>query len=164
MKMKMLEHFAKLAKTDIATAEKIIEDLGGIRNIGVLGIPGLARHPKLTQAKAEAIHHGIQLGRLSMLTYQGKESITSPEASYNALKEYLYGFPEERFAVLFLNRRRNLITKKLLTIGSEAYTIVDPRQIFHYAVGYRASALILGHNHPSGNPNHLNKIWISPID
>lgn len=39
-----------------------------------------------------------------------------------------------------------------LTHGSDAFTVVEPRQVFRYAVGLGASAVILAHNHPSGDP------------
>jgi DNA repair protein RadC len=41
---------------------------------------------------------------------------------------------------------------QLLTQGSDAYTIVDPRHIFHHVLMHRASGFILAHNHPSGDP------------
>jgi DNA repair protein RadC len=53
---------------------------------------------------------------------------------------------------LFLDRRRRLLAHRALTRGSDAFTVVDPRQVFRVAVGCSASAVILAHNHPSGDP------------
>ncbi len=53
---------------------------------------------------------------------------------------------------MYLDRRRRPLALRALTRGSDAYTVVDPRQVFRVAVAVGASAVILAHNHPSGDP------------
>jgi DNA repair protein RadC len=58
-------------------------------------------------------------------------------------KEYLRG--------LYLNSRHRIIHDEVITIGSIDANIVHPREIFRPAIEFGATALILGHNHPSGD-------------
>lgn len=58
----------------------------------------------------------------------------------------------ETFKVLFLNRANRVIAGLELSIGGVTGTVADPRLIFATALRINACALILCHNHPSGNP------------
>lgn len=67
----------------------------------------------------------------------------------------LDGLDHERFAVLALNRRNRAIACEVLTVGNDGYCIVDPKQIYRWALMQGrsgATAVILAHNHPSGDP------------
>ncbi len=59
----------------------------------------------------------------------------------------------ERFRVLFLNTRNMLITDEIMHIGTVNHTSVYPREVMRRAIELNASALILVHNHPSGDPS-----------
>ncbi len=59
--------------------------------------------------------------------------------------------PHEEFWVILLNRA-NVVMKKIpVSIGGVAGTVADPKIIFKHAIEHLASAIILVHNHPSGN-------------
>ena len=55
-------------------------------------------------------------------------------------------------ATVNLDRRLRPICRRQLTVGNDAHTVVDARQILKIAVEVGASALVLAHNHPSGDP------------
>ena len=57
----------------------------------------------------------------------------------------------EEFWVAFLNRANEIIGYKLVSVGALTATIVDVRHILQSALGCNCSAMILMHNHPSGN-------------
>lgn len=59
----------------------------------------------------------------------------------------------ERFAILFLNRKNELIADEIQQRGTVDHTPVYPREVVKRALHHEASALILVHNHPSGDPN-----------
>ena len=140
-------------KTRIEAAKKILQDFNGPQGLAQLNPEMLSRHPNITEKAALRIHAGIRIGRRSMVPTKENRTITTPQLAYELLWPHLQANPEECLYALYLNRRRNLISLKLLTQGSEAYTIVDPRQIFHYAIQCRSSGIILAHNHPSGDPS-----------
>ncbi len=58
----------------------------------------------------------------------------------------------EVLAALFLDRRHRVLAEKIITKGNDAHTIVDPKQIYREALHLGAAAVILAHNHPSGDP------------
>lgn len=60
--------------------------------------------------------------------------------------------PYEKLVALYLNKRHKVIGSRLLTIGSAGFTIVDPAQVYAPALELGASAVIMAHQHPSGDP------------
>jgi DNA repair protein RadC len=71
----------------------------------------------------------------------------------------LLDLSHEQFWVLLLNRANEVIRPFQISIGGVAGTIADPKLIFKSAIEHLASALILVHNHPSGNrmPSQADK-------
>lgn len=60
--------------------------------------------------------------------------------------------PYEVLSAIYLDRRRSVIGSRLLTLGNDGMTIVDPKQVMRPGVELGATAVILGHQHPSGDP------------
>ena len=60
--------------------------------------------------------------------------------------------PVERFHVLYLDRKNRIISDELLSTGTVDHVPVYPREVVKRALELNASALILVHNHPSGDP------------
>ena len=81
--------------------------------------------------------------------------ITSSEGASQYIKELWPVEIEHREAcmALYLNRANNTIGYAIIGIGGLSGTVVDPKIIFQHALLCNASALILSHNHPSGNLN-----------
>jgi DNA repair protein RadC len=83
-----------------------------------------------------------------------KPIITTSLDAYNVLKEY---FPpdtielQERFVVLYLNRRNKAFGAFLVSLGGLTSTIADVRLILSVALKIAATSIILAHNHPSGS-------------
>lgn len=91
-----------------------------------------------------------------------KEKITKKNiiSSWSALLDYLKATMEqlriEQFRVLFLNKRNSLIDDLVMGTGTIDQAPVYPREIVKKALYYEAAALILVHNHPSGNSQPSN--------
>lgn len=60
---------------------------------------------------------------------------------------------QEVFRILMLNTKKKIIAKEDVTVGGLAFTSADPREVFANAIRKGAAAVILVHNHPSGDPN-----------
>jgi DNA repair protein RadC len=77
-------------------------------------------------------------------------------ADSEALMNYLFAdmayLPAERLRVLFLNSRNRLLRDEVMGEGSVNETPIYPREIIRRAIEVGATALILAHNHPSGDP------------
>ena len=68
------------------------------------------------------------------------------------LKALLAGLPREEFWVLFLDRKNQLLAAERLGVGTVDHAPVYPREVLRRALELNASAMILAHNHPSGDP------------
>jgi DNA repair protein RadC len=60
---------------------------------------------------------------------------------------------KEQFRGLYLNSRSKLIHDEIISLGTLDCSLVHPREVFQPAIEYSAVAIILAHNHPSGDPN-----------
>lgn len=120
--------------------------------IGIDKISEFEQIPGLTGPGYARIVAAVELCKRAMRRPKHESmSITSAELAYEVFIS-LGLEPEENFAVLYLNRRHNLIGKRILTRGNMEHTIVDPRQILRPAIAMGAACIIMAHNHPSGDP------------
>ena len=84
--------------------------------------------------------------------YQRGIKLSSPDDSRDLFKMKLVGSSREVFAVAYLDTRHHLIAYEELFYGSIDGAEVHPRIIVKQALIHNAAAVILSHNHPSGNP------------
>jgi DNA repair protein RadC len=104
-----------------------------------------------------AIRH-LGMVREVMLHVLREEALSQPIiTNAEALIDYLFAdmahLPAERLRVLFLNSRNQLLCDETMAEGSINETPIYPREIMRRALEVGATALILTHNHPSGDPN-----------
>lgn len=90
--------------------------------------------------------------RAARETLQAQPIISSWSALLSYVRQQLQHEPREQFRVLFLNRKNQLIADELMGQGTVDHAPVYPREIARRALELSASALILVHNHPSGDP------------
>lgn len=104
-------------------------------------------------AKAVKISAAMELGRRRQAAdiLDRKKFGSSKEAAL-FLIPLMQDFETEKFCVLYLNHANKLINYEFISHGSLTATIVDIKVILRNALHQLASKLILGHNHPSGNP------------
>ena len=78
--------------------------------------------------------------------------VTSPEAAAEVLVPALAGADRERCVVALLDTKHRLLRTATVSIGSIDHTFMAPREVFRDALLANAAALVLAHNHPSGDP------------
>lgn len=106
------------------------------------------------QAKAISIIAALELGRRRKESaVQEKPKIVSSQDAYDLLKSVMLDLHHEEFWVIMLNRANRVIRMKRVSSGGISGTVADVKIIFKEAIDQLASALILSHNHPSGNRN-----------
>ncbi len=93
----------------------------------------------------------VKLVRDGSLTTERKK-IDAPTTAANVLHQYFEGADREHFVVLLLDTRHQIIGIHTVTVGVLDAALIHPREIFKPAILANAAALILGHNHPSGDP------------
>lgn len=78
--------------------------------------------------------------------------LDSPEAVFDFARSITRGLEIEKFWTLCLNRKNRLIKDIEVTVGTASSSLVHPREVFKEAIRLGASAIIVFHNHPSGDP------------
>jgi DNA repair protein RadC len=81
-----------------------------------------------------------------------RAAITSPEAAAEVVVAELGGWDRERCVALLLDTKHRLLEVVTVSVGSIDHTFMAPREVYRDALLANASALVLAHNHPSGDP------------
>lgn len=123
-----------------------LDMLRDITSAELMEIPGIG------PAKACTILAAIELGKRAFQRRpMEKIVIDDPAGAAAALSHDLMWQCQEKFAIVLLNVKNQLIGSKIITIGTATETLVHPREIFREVMKQGATKLIIGHNHPSGN-------------
>lgn len=112
----------------------------------------LMNNTGLPKVKATQVIACMELGR--RIFYEDKSrvpTIKTPEEVFKYLSD-MQKLTKEQFRGLYLNTRNRLIHDEVISMGSLNLSVVHPREVFRPAVEYGAAAVILAHNHPSGDP------------
>lgn len=105
-------------------------------------------------AKAVTIAAALELGgRRKDIKADSKPQIRCPEDAYEVIRQDLQNLRTEEFWVLLLSRAHRVIEKKCISSGGTGATVVETKMVLKMAIDHLASAIILVHNHPSGNLN-----------
>ncbi len=146
-------------ETAIELSQRILESAGNsLHRLGKYGIKELTTPFKgIGEAKAITIIAAMELGRRRREEeVPERPNIGSSREAYNYMKQKLADLPHEEFWALLLNRSGKLIEPVLVSRGGTSTTIVDTKIILKAALQNLASAIILCHNHPSGNNRPSN--------
>lgn len=81
-----------------------------------------------------------------------RKTIRTPDDAYQILKGYFSNLPNEHFVALLLDTKNHVTALSPVSIGSLNASIVHPRELFQRAILGNCAAVILSHNHPSGDP------------
>jgi DNA repair protein RadC len=132
-----------------------------LNDLGKLSLSQLLQFKGIGEAKAVTILAALELGRRRKgeETFEVKK-ITSSKAIFEIMQPLLGDLPHEEFWVIYLNNASKILTKKQISKGGLTQTMVDIRLIFKEALEQNATAIILVHNHPSGNINPSEEDFI----
>ncbi|MDR0823604.1 MAG: DNA repair protein RadC [Prevotella sp.] len=143
------------AETAVELAQRILHSVSNnLNTLGKLEIKDLIKNFNgIGEAKAITISAALELGRRRKSSEAVVQpQITSSESVYNIFHPVLADLKHEEVWVLLLNKANKVIKKLQVSKGGIAGTVVDVRVIMKEAIDSLASAMILCHNHPSGNP------------
>ncbi len=139
-------------KTVIDTAIELLQSFGGLRGLDAASIGELKKFKGLGPAKIAQIKASFELGKRT-LSQKAKDKIfNSAEIVYNYFFPKLNGLKKEVFITLLLDTKLKLIKEVKVSEGTLNQSLIHPREVFKEAVKDSAYALILIHNHPSGDP------------
>ncbi len=138
----------------LVTAQRLIARFGSVQAIAAASVEELAKVRGVGPAKAVQLKAACELGRRANapLLPPGAAIRTAEEAIAAARRE-LAGKRKEHFVLLLLDTRHRIFKTAAVSIGSLDASIVHPRETFLEAIQAQAAAIILAHNHPSGDPS-----------
>jgi len=125
----------------------------GLHGLAARSLGDLERVPGLGRAKASRVLAALELGaRLASDGGGATPTLQSPGEAARYLLPRYSSRPVEIFGLLALDARPRLRREAVVSVGCLTASLVHPREVFQEAVVSRAAALVLFHNHPSGDP------------
>jgi len=140
---------ARLSALDVA--DRLVGS--GLRGLAGRSLAELEHQQGLGRAKAARLLAAVELGaRLASESCTATTTFRTPEESARYLLPRYASRPVETFGLLALDVRHRLKREAVISVGCLTASLVHPREVFQEAVVSRAAALVLFHNHPSGDP------------
>ena len=135
-------------------AHAVLQHAGGsLGRLATMPLAALTRIHGVGQARATAVHAALELGRrLSLEAREAGVPLRAPRDVVAVFAPRLQELPVEEFHVAVLDAQHRLERDVLVTRGLLNSSLVHPREVFREAIAERAAAVILVHNHPSGDP------------
>jgi len=133
-------------------ANRILERAGGLHALArrapdELSVPGVGA------ARAAQIVAAVELGRRTLIrtALERPQYLTPQQLACYLLPQY-GAASVEQFGIVMLDTKHRLIRVKVVAVGSLDSAVVYPREVFRAATTASAAAIVLFHNHPSGDP------------
>lgn len=143
----------ELSAVDLAKQILLAAD-NNLNELAKFTINDLQKHKGIGEAKAITIVAALELQRRRKASeILKKSSIKSSSDAYELFNSMLGDKTHEEFWALYLNNSNKIVHKQQISIGSDTATTVSVKIIMKFALEKFASALIVCHNHPSGNIN-----------
>jgi DNA repair protein RadC len=138
----------------IRVAERLLARFGGLGGLARATIAEIEREHGIGQAKAVQIKSAFELGsRLLAEVPDARPKVTSPEEAAALLMGDMAHLQREEMRVLLLDTRHQLVHIQRVYVGSINASVIRISELFQEAVIRNCPALVVAHNHPSGDPN-----------
>lgn len=134
-------------------AHRILLEPRGLRFLAESSIDELCSLKGVGIAKAAQIKAAVELGkRLACMGQVMRPTVRNPEEVCTLVMEEMCYLDRENFRVIFLNTKNQVLGIETISVGSLNSSLSHPREVFKRAIQKSAAAIILVHNHPSGDP------------
>ena len=141
-------------KSAIDIASEMTAD-GGLykRLAGITRLNELTNIKGLGQAKAATVLAALEIGRrIASAKPLEKIHLSCPQDVADFLMPRLRYAAKEQFVVILLNSKNKVIGTEVVSEGSLSSSVVHPREVYAPAMLHHAAAIMVAHNHPSGDP------------
>lgn len=146
-------------ETAVQLAQRLLLSVNNnLNDLARLSLADLMRFKGIGEAKAISVAAALEIGRRRKSEdMPRKNKISDSRTAFELLYEKLADLSHEEFWVLFLNRANVVLSIRQISSGGMSGTVVDAKIVFRMALEEKASAIILAHNHPSGNLKPSNE-------
>jgi DNA repair protein RadC len=137
----------------LGLANRLLDQSHGLHGLTRVGPGDLRRVPGVGRARAAQVLAAIELGRRTLVRgAAARPQLVSPRQVAAFLLPEYGARRVEQFGIVILDTKHRVIQVKIISSGSLDATVGHPREVFREAVSMSASAIVLFHNHPSGDP------------
>ncbi|MBI3087642.1 MAG: DNA repair protein RadC [Candidatus Omnitrophica bacterium] len=140
----------------LVTAQRLLAAFGDLPGLAEASVEQLAQVRGVGPAKAVQVKAAVALARRLIASWDQdapRRPVETAEDAATILRPALLQKQQEHFVILLLDNRRRLIRLSPIAVGSLSASLVHPRELFKEAIAASAAAVILAHNHPSGDPH-----------
>ncbi|HVG70209.1 MAG TPA: DNA repair protein RadC [Vicinamibacterales bacterium] len=131
----------------------VLEQRGGLYGLTRATAADLRTVPGIGAARAAQVLAAVELGRRTLMrTHADRPRLNTPRQLASHLLPQHGSRPVEQFGIVLLDTKHRLLQIRLVSSGSLDSTVAHPREVFRDAIAGRAAAIVLFHNHPSGDP------------
>lgn len=139
-------------KSALAVAEDLLIKYGSLADLGRVEISDLRQQKGIGRVKSIEIFAAAELGkRIAIGKRKTPVKITDIEQLKIILSVELKALRQEVFAIMLFDRKWQYIKMVKISTGTVEQALVHPREVFYHAIKNMASAIVLAHNHPSGD-------------
>ncbi|RIM68560.1 RadC family protein [Staphylococcus xylosus] len=133
-------------------ANELLKSVESLKQLKALSINDLNKVKGIGLYKALILKAAFELGeRMHSGSLEEKIQITSPQDVADFMMGKMEHLTQEKFIVLFLNSKNVIIKQKTIFIGTLNSSVIHPREIFSEAIKCASNAIVVLHNHPSGD-------------
>lgn len=136
----------------LALAAALLARAGGVTGLPAVMLEDLRQEAGIGIARAAQVVAAIELGRRTLCPAPPRRRFLRPNECAEWLLPQFGGRPVEQFGVVLLDARRGVMAARIVSTGSVDASSADPREVFREAILARAAAVVVFHNHPSGDP------------
>ena len=137
----------------LEVARQLVTKFGTLNALAGATLDELCSIPGIGRDKAVTLMAAFALAKRMAKELNGEAPLLdTPERVADLLREHMRHFQKEQFIVLLLNTRRRLVKREDLSQGTLDTILVHARDVFRSAIAGNAAAIVLVHNHPSGDP------------
>ena len=149
----LLLSFGNKNKSVFDLSNEVLKLIDSIYDLNELTIEELLKIDGIGVAKSTTLLAAIELGKRLSERRIDKSKMTTPSVVFEHFAPLFYDLKQEHLYAMYLDTKGHYINKKLISIGALNSSIVDDKTIFKWAYKYSAAAIIIIHNHPSGDSN-----------
>ena len=137
----------------LAVANELLAARGGLHGVSRSTADDLRRAAGVGRAKAAQMLAAIELGRRTLTRApEDRAQLLMPCDTAAFLMPAFGGRPVEQFGLVLLDTKYRVIRTAVVAVGTLNSTVVEPRDVFREAALGSAAAVVVFHNHPSGDP------------
>ena len=137
----------------LSVANALLAAHGGLHGLTRCGVDDLVRIPGIGSARAVQILAALELGRRSLAhAPSARLRIRGPKDAATYLMPRFGSRGVEQFGIMLLDAKHRVMRTAVLSVGTLNSSIVEPREVFREAAIGGATAIVIFHNHPSGDP------------